>query len=48
MLCGLNYQFWKIRMQIFIESIEKGICDAIVNGPYTPKCVIENKQVDKP
>jgi len=34
--------------QIFIESIEKGIWDAIVNGPYTPKCVVENKQVDKP
>jgi len=48
MFCGLNYQFWKIRMQIFIESIDKGIWDAIVNGPYTPKCVAENKQVDKP
>ena len=48
MFCGLNYQFWKIRMQIFIESIDKGIWDAIVNGPYTPKCVVENKQVDKP
>ena len=48
MFCGLNYQFWKIRMQIFIESIDKGILDAIVNGPYTPKCILENKQVDKP
>jgi len=35
-------------MQIFIESIDKGIWDAIVNGPYTPKCIVENKQVDKP
>jgi len=25
MFCGLNYQFWKLRMQIFIESIDKGI-----------------------
>ena len=48
MFYGLNYQFWKIRMQIFIESINKGIWDAIVNGPYTPKYVVENKQVDKP
>jgi len=48
MFYGLNYQFWKIRMQIFIESIDKGIWDAIVNGIYTPKCVVENKQVDKP
>jgi len=43
MFCGLNYQFWKIRMQIFIESVDKGIWDAIGNGPYTPKCVVENK-----
>jgi len=21
MFCGLNYKFWKIRMQIFIESM---------------------------
>jgi len=35
-------------MQIFIESIDKGIWDAIINGPYTPKCLVENKQVDKP
>jgi len=47
MFCGLNYQFWKIRMQIFIESIDKGIWYAITNGPYTPECLVENKQVDK-
>ena len=44
MFYGLNYQFSKIRMQFFIESIDKGIWDAIVSGPY----VVENKQVDKP
>jgi len=48
MFCGLNYKFWKIRMQIFIEFIDKEIWDAIVNEPYTPKCLVENKQVDKP
>ena len=48
MFCRLNYQFWKIEMQIFIESIDNGIWDAIVDGPYTPKCFVENKQVDKP
>jgi len=25
MFSGLNYQFWKIRMEIFIESIDQGI-----------------------
>jgi len=43
MFSGINYQFWKIRMKIFIESIDQGIWDAIVNGPYIPKCVVENK-----
>jgi len=34
MFSGINYQFWKIRMKIFIESIDQGIWDAIINGPY--------------
>jgi len=48
MFSCINYQFCKIRMQIFIEFIDKGIWVAIVNGPYTPKCLFENKLVDKP
>jgi len=48
MFSGVNYQFWKIRMKIFIESIDQGIWDAILNGPYTPKHVVDNKHVDKP
>jgi len=48
MLSGINYQFWKIRMKIFIESIDQGIWDAIINGLYTPKHIVENVQVDKP
>jgi len=48
MFSGINYQFWKIRMKIFIESIDEGICDAIINGPYTSKHTIANVQVDKP
>jgi len=45
---GVNYQFWKMRMKIFIESLDRGICDAIVNGPYVPKIVIDGTAVDKP
>jgi len=29
LFCGLNYQFWKVRMKIFVESLDKGIWDAI-------------------
>jgi len=42
MFSGINYQFWKIRMKIFIESIDQGIWDAILNGPYTSKHIVEN------
>jgi len=37
LFCGLNYQFWKVRMKIFVESLDKGIWDAIENGPFIPK-----------
>jgi len=43
MFSGLNYQFWKIRMKIFIESIIQGIWDAIVNEPYTPNMLITSR-----
>jgi len=29
LFCGLNYQFRKVRMKIFVESLDKGIWDAI-------------------
>ena len=37
LFCGLNYQFWKVRTEIFVEYLDKGICDAIENGPFIPK-----------
>jgi len=36
------------RMKIFIESIDQGIWDAIINGPYTPKHIVDDVQVNKP
>jgi len=29
---GVNYQFWKIRTKIFIESLDRGIWDATINS----------------
>ena len=29
---GENYPFWKVRMQIFLESVDRRIWDAVVNG----------------
>jgi len=34
LFCGLNYQFWKVRMKVFVETIDRGISDAITNGPF--------------
>jgi len=41
--CGVNYQFWKVRLKIFVEAIDKGIWDAIKNGHFIP--LIENEKV---
>jgi len=35
-------------MKIFIESLNKGIWDAIVNGPFISKQIINGTTVDKP
>jgi len=37
LFCGMNYQFWKVIMKIFVESIDRGIWDAIVNDPFIAK-----------
>ncbi|XP_068466221.1 uncharacterized protein [Phaseolus vulgaris] len=37
LFCGVNYQFWKVRMKIFIHSTDKGIWEAIENGPFIPQ-----------
>ncbi|WVY99469.1 hypothetical protein V8G54_025539 [Vigna mungo] len=34
---GENYAFWKVRMQIFIKSIDIDIWEAVVHGPFEPK-----------
>jgi len=34
---GLNYQFWKVRMKIFMHSTDKGIWEAIENGSFIPQ-----------
>jgi len=48
MFSGVNYQFWKVRMKIFIESIERGIWNTIVNGPYILVSIVNGISVAKP
>jgi len=44
----VNYQFWKVIMKIFIESIDMGIWFVIINGPYVSIHVINIRFVNKP
>jgi len=48
LFCGLNYQFWKVRMKIFMESLDKGIWDVIENGPFIPKFEKDGSSIEKP
>jgi len=48
MFSGVNYQFWKVRMRILIESIDRGIWNAIVDGPYVSMHVVDGMSVMKP
>ena len=43
LFCGVNYQFWKVRMKIFLESINRRIWDNIENNPFIAK--VENNNV---
>jgi len=48
LFCGLDYQLWKVRMKIFVESIDRGIWDTIVNGPFVPKIEKDYVFIKKP
>jgi len=48
MFCGVNYQFWKVRRKIFVESIDKGIWDAIKNGSFVPMLKNDKVIFEKP
>ena len=48
LFCGMNYQFWKVIMKSFVESINREIWDAIVNGPFVPKIEKDDVFIKKP
>jgi len=47
MFSEINYQLWKVRMKMFIESTDRGIWNAIVNGPYVPMTVVNGVSIVK-
>jgi len=48
LFCGMNYRFWKVRVKIFVESIDRGIWDTIENDPFVPKVQKDNVFIEKP
>ena len=38
-----NYPFWKNRMQIFLEFVDRGIWDAVLNGPFVLVNIVKAK-----
>jgi len=48
LFCRVNYQFWKVKMKIFIHSTDKGIWESIENGPFIPQVKRDEVFVDKP
>ncbi|XP_068503614.1 uncharacterized protein [Phaseolus vulgaris] len=47
MFRGMNYAFWKIRMKFFMESIDFGIWEVVVDGLFVPMQVIKDETVKK-
>ncbi|WVZ18673.1 hypothetical protein V8G54_005995 [Vigna mungo] len=41
---GNNYAFWKVRIQIFMESIDSEIWETITNGHFVPIWNVEDKR----
>jgi len=48
LFCGVNYQFWKVRMKIFKHSTDKGIWESIENGPFIPQVKRDEVFFNKP
>ena len=48
LFCGVNYQFWKVRMKIFMHSTDKGIWESIENVPFIPQVKRDEVLIDKP
>ena len=45
---GLNYALGKIRMKIFMKSIDMGIWDVVVNGTFVHMQVVKDETVKNP
>ena len=40
---GVDFPYWKIRMETYLQSIDYDLWHIVSNGPYIPKHVINDK-----
>ena len=45
---GSNYNYWKVRMRIFIQANDYACWDIIENGPTIPTKITKKEEVPKP
>lgn len=39
---GESCPFWKVMMQFFLESLDKGVLDTMLYDPFMPTIIINN------
>jgi len=44
---GENYPFWKVKMRIFLELVDRGIWDVVLNEPFVPVNIANEVQEPK-
>jgi len=42
-----NYLFWKVRMKIFLKSVDRWIWDAVINGLFVSMHMVNNRYKEK-
>jgi len=48
LFAGENYLSWKVKMQIFLEFVDRGIWDEVSNGPFFPIVTVNDVQIQSP
>ena len=41
---GEHFSFWQARMEIFIQSIDFGLWNTVLNGPHAPTKNVDGKE----
>lgn len=45
---GNDFNYWKARMRIYLQSVDYDLWDIVENGPYMPIKIVEKESMPKP